>query len=126
MVAKSCSLLLISAPAIESINVGDNTFGIESGKILGRVLKDKMHLQCLKVSDIGLEDEGSSSLLQSIGTGSGKSLIELDLSCNDLTFEGLLPLGLVIMNHTKLETLVLDDNEIGSRGFARLEGSREK
>ena len=107
-------------PTIESINVGDNTFGIESGKILGRVLKDKIHLQRLKVSDIGLEDEGTSALLQSMGTGLGKSLIELDLSCNDLSFEGLLPLGLVIMNHTKLETLVLDDNEIGSRGVLRV------
>ena len=119
MVAKSYPAFDF-CPTIESINVGDNTFGIESGKILGRVLKDKIHLQRLKVSDIGLEDEGTSALLQSMGTGLGKSLIELDLSCNDLSFEGLLPLGLVIMNHTKLETLVLDDNEIGSRGVLRV------
>ena len=113
-------------PNIESINVGDNTFGIESGKILAQVLKNKTKLKYLKVSDIGLEDEGMSALLLSLGTEKCTNLIELDISCNDLTYEGLLSLGLVFRNNLQLEKLILDDNEIGSRGSMRVARAIEK
>lgn len=111
----------LNCPELRSINISDNTFGSGCGEILGKALCNSMNLTKLIIGDIALEDDGMAALLHHLSGGSGKSITELDITCNDVTYEGLLYLKNTFKNHKNLKTLILDDNmELGSRGAIRV------
>ena len=95
-----------------SLDLSDNTFGVEGGLALVETLKNNQQTLCtLNLRDTALTDEGVMDILRHLP----RTLVSLDLSGNELTHQALEVLVQVGLP-PKIQVLRLEENEFGSIG----------
>lgn len=106
------------AASLRILNFSDNNFGEEGAEALADALSDAPCLETLLLNDALLGDEGVGAVCDSLLHGA-PSLKVLNVSGNEVSIEGAKGLA-YLLSHTDLSELILEDNELGSSGAARL------
>lgn len=114
---ENCSVVSINLSSKEGLN--RNRLGVRGVEPLEWVLKKNKILQFLKLSSTSIGLVGLECILA--GLEENESLIELDISHNELGPEGCSLLSNTI-NHTCLRELILASNRLGDDGLDKLVG----
>ena len=115
---KAIALALNTINKLTRLDLCDNSFGNDAGKLLATSLRNHPLLIHLNLRDCGLGEKGSSAVIHAL-KDAAVQLEFLDLSGNDMTATEAEELGNVLLSvpcMSKLRELALDDNEIGSDG----------
>ena len=97
------------------LDLSENNFHAEGGVALGNAISSMQALRTLKLDDMGLEDEGVSSILHEL-CGSCSDLEVLSFKYNDATSDGIKSLYNALENKAKLFELRLGGNPIEREG----------
>jgi Ran GTPase-activating protein 1 len=97
------------------LDLSDNYFRAEGGIALSAAISGMAVLKTLKLDDMGLEDEGISSLLNEV-CNACPNLETLSLKYNDATSEGIENLNSALGNKSHLRELRLGGNLIEQKG----------
>lgn len=108
-VAKSLS----SVSMLTKLDLADNVLGTEGGEAIAAFLKIEPPLEHLSLRDCALGDEGWEPVAEALV--SSKQLTHLDVSGNELTKDASFP-----SLPRPLETLLVEENELGSGGARAL------
>jgi len=101
---------------LESFDVGHSDLGVDGFLAIPSMLLSHKTLKALAVPGIGLTDQGIMLLSQVLSQNQGISLVDLDLSFNEISCSGVEFLMNAVWGSTSLRTLKLDNNKIGDRG----------
>lgn len=106
---------------LETLNLSSNKIGL-AASTFADVLKESKYLKELDLSATGLGDGDAVKLAN--GLGRNEVLEVLRLERNDLTHEGGLAMGEMMMLNMRLHTLALGRNEIGRAAAALFYASK--
>ena len=81
---------LPSCGGLRSLNLSDNTFGVEVGQRLAAALAALPQLTSLNMDDTQIRDAGTDAVLAALAAH-GTPLVELRLGYNELTADGVRP-----------------------------------
>mmetsp|Transcript_25719 Transcript_25719/g.28048 ORF Transcript_25719/g.28048 Transcript_25719/m.28048 type:complete len:431 (+) Transcript_25719:98-1390(+) len=106
-----------SVDGLKRIDLSDNNFGLRACEVLAQGLKNHTRLEHLNLRDAGFGDDGIEAFVNILKDTVFPHLTFLDLSGNEINEENMEVvvewLGKAVPS---LQTLYLDDNEIGSDG----------
>lgn len=111
--------LKVNAPSLRKLNLADNNFGSPGAVALGAALSKTKILEELILRDTALGDEGVLAVMKGLRNVASHIRV-LDLSGNDMTVESSRALKRTLSNMPSLESLVLEDNELGSAGAKQI------
>eukprot|EP00871_Galdieria_phlegrea_P003938 jgi/Galph1/4545/GphlegSOOS_G3182.1 len=110
---------LLNTSALKKLDLSDNMIGQRGATAFGRAISYLPKLETLILRDVSLGDAGAETFLRCLERSS-LQLKVLDLSCNELTSRSCRTLARVVKRQTKLERLLIEENELGSTGVRAL------
>lgn len=112
---------LSANPRLRVLNLNDNTVGPQGAQALANILPNFRALEHLNLGDCLLKTEGSLILAAALGIeGNHPSLMELNLSFNEIHTRGAGPIAQAMADKSYLNNLYLDGNSFGTDGRAIL------
>ncbi|GJQ15352.1 hypothetical protein GpartN1_g7143.t1 [Galdieria partita] len=112
-------LALKNTTLLKALDLSDNILGNRGAESLGRMFPSLSNLETLILRDTSLGDKGARTILLCLERSEIRLKV-LDISCNELTIESCKILAKFVMRQTSLERLLVEENEIGSKGVAIL------
>ncbi|KAK4527365.1 hypothetical protein GAYE_SCF39G5287 [Galdieria yellowstonensis] len=116
---ESVILALKNAARLRILDLSDNIVGNRGAQCLGRIFPLISNLETLILRDTSLGDKGARTILQCLERSEIRLKV-LDISCNELTEETCKILAKLMEKQTSLERLLMEENEIGSKGVVML------
>ncbi|GJD10637.1 RAN GTPase-activating protein 1 [Galdieria sulphuraria] len=101
------------------LDLSDNILANRGANCLGRMFPLLSNLETLILRDTSLGDKGATTILQCLERSEIRLKV-LDISCNELTAESCKNLAKLVEQQTCLERLLVEENDIGSKGVAML------
>eukprot|EP01036_Dinobryon_divergens_P024484 gene24484-32935_t len=105
-----------SVTKLKRIDVADDNFGKAASLKLAEALIKQPELEYLNLRDNAFSSDGFLFLFESIQSLAFPNLAFLDISGNEITEETVQKLSACFPVLSKLESLLMDDNEFGSDG----------
>uniref|UniRef100_A0A7S0ZAA0 Ran GTPase-activating protein 1 n=1 Tax=Timspurckia oligopyrenoides TaxID=708627 RepID=A0A7S0ZAA0_9RHOD len=118
--AEHISKALLNCSKLESLDLSDNTFGLNASKILAKALQKMSALKTLNMRDTSIGDSGAKLICKTL-VQYCPQIEKLDLSANELTVASVKGgLAVAVSGLPKLKVLLVEENELGSKGGSRL------
>ena len=114
---------LSTRSTLQHVDLSDNTFGGGVAPLLRTLISNNLKLITLNLSDLSIENEGVTAVLECLATTGKRSTLQiLDLSFSGVVegHEVLKHFPAMISNCPELHTFGFEENEIGSRGALRI------
>jgi Ran GTPase-activating protein (RanGAP) involved in mRNA processing and transport len=114
---------LLGLKHLTSLALNDNNLGSAAGPVLAQVISQNPKLKELNLGDIGVEEEGIRAVLKAIANIRPGTLEHLDVSASELSGSEkfMKPLCAIMRAQSaSLKHVKLEDNELKSRGAAKL------
>lgn len=106
---------------IESLDLNDNSLGIEAGLLLAKNIIERkesiINIKKLCLGDCGFEEEGISEIIKSLLEAKICNLEYLDLSYNNIGIKELFDLCKLLKENIHLKVLILSNNDFGNCGL---------
>ncbi|XP_053994785.1 ran GTPase-activating protein 1 [Hylaeus anthracinus] len=113
---------LSANPGLKILNLNDNTIGPKGAQALANALPNFRDLEQLNLGDCLLKTGGGMILAEALGIeGNHPSLVELNLSYNEIHTKAANCIATAMADKMHLEQLLLDGNFFGSEGRAILQ-----
>jgi Ran GTPase-activating protein 1 len=117
-----CRALAPNASALVRLNLSDNNFGADGAAALAEALSAAPALEELNLRDAALTDDGVVLVLRAVAASGGRGMRVLDLSANEMGTAGAKALRKALKKMPCLESLMVEDNELGSGGAKQIAG----
>ncbi|XP_034952439.1 ran GTPase-activating protein 1 [Chelonus insularis] len=112
---------LSANPGLKILNLNDNTVGPKGAQALAEVLPNFPDLESLNLGDCLLKTKGAMLIAEALGIeGNHLSLIELNLTFNEIRTKAVDYLARAMADKTQLMSLQLDGNAFGESGRTTL------
>ncbi|EFJ16377.1 hypothetical protein SELMODRAFT_116808 [Selaginella moellendorffii] len=100
---------------LKVLDLRDNMYGPGGGVALGKALRQHGGLTHVYLSDLSLEDAGSTPVLEALASGT-RSIKVLEFGNNEITQSSAKALAAFIAANKELAKLNLSENELGDKG----------